>query len=181
MRDKDESGGTTAIEAGVSCMHCHRRGYIVNFSDVVQEGAVVNGLLRSRVQKLYDGNQLKEKLIADNDRYLRALRAAIQIYFSIHLSDSQLSDNGDPSVLVNRYLNQGLSSADIMAELGLASDNDLQDLVRHSPEEFGSLSPILRGGRVPRPTWERQFTGVANAIARLRQRDPTRTEMRKQD
>ncbi len=145
-----------AVEAGLSCMNCHARGYIPKADQirthVEKNAAAFSKADQELIKSLYAPEaKMKGLMDEDNERFLKALEKA------------GIKPGGtEPTMLVTLRYEAEVDAATAAAEFGLSADDlatvlakGRSDLIRRN---LGALKPA--GGTVQRQVFVEAFSEV---------------------
>jgi serine/threonine-protein kinase len=156
VRDAQETSGSAAVVAGLSCMACHRQG-VVPVKDTLRDGLAISGAARDKAELLYLASEAMDRLLAlDESRFLKALGLATAAF--LKLGDDQnkaISDFPEPVGAVARAYLKDLGVEEVAADLGVRDPNELTNLIKASARlhDLG-LAPLLEHGTIKRIEWD---------------------------
>ncbi len=159
------------VEAGLSCMSCHARGYLPKFDQVrahVEKNQnVFAPAAVAAVRALYPGKEQLQRLFdEDNERFLRALKA-----LGVNEADAE------PVTLVTLRYEATLDLAVAAAEYGLPAAEFTKRL-KKSASLTRTLGPLLAGGSVQREVFLDAFPELVRsldaAVVAIKPLDPKR-------
>lgn len=180
VRDPQQFSGTNAIVNGISCMGCHRQGFI-KFTDSLRAGfeRLKGQPVADKVLKIFPPQDVMDRLVEDDSQhYLQALDKATLPFLRVKSGDvRRAADYTEPITHVSRRYDRKLNLEAIAremllpaddkqaAELGLPSVADLKSQLKLS-ETFQriGLEPLARGEVVARSVWEKSFHTTARAL-----------------
>lgn len=180
VRDPQQFSGSNKIVNGISCMGCHKQGFLP-LHDTLRAGyEKLRGQdVADKVLRIFplqdDMNKLLEK---DRDRYLTALDAAVLPFLRSGADDNRRgADFSEPITHVARRYDRKLLLDDIVRELLLPTDDkiaeqlklptpaDLKSQLRLNNEfQAMGLEPLVRGEIITRAAWERTYHQAAFAL-----------------
>jgi serine/threonine-protein kinase len=180
VRDPQQFSGTNAIVNGISCMGCHKQGFI-KFTDTLRAGYenLKGQPVADKVLKIFPPQDAMDRLLEDDrERYLRSLDKAMGEFLTADAADRRnAGDFTEPITYVARRYDRKLDLEAIARELLLPSDEqtavelklptvgDLKSQLKLS-ETFQriGLEPLARGEVVSRDEWEKSFHAAARAL-----------------
>jgi len=179
VSDPLKTSGTPAIVTGVSCMACHKQGYL-SFKDTIRDHSAVFGNAEKHVQLLYPQQKKLDELVeADVQRYSTALEAATAPFLRAGKGNKNrpLSDFPEPvGEVARQYRLTFLDLAAIARELDLDDRQELMAKVGEKKlKQLGLESLTKQGGLIGRLEWEAS-TGVSlmQEVSRELGRTPVR-------
>lgn len=180
VRDPQQFSGSNAIVNGISCMGCHRQGFIP-FTDTLRDGfkRQQGQTVADKVLKIFPPQEQLNRLIdEDRDRYLKALEKACLDFLRTGPDDARpMSAFPEPITSVSKRYDRKLKLADLARELllptdprdaarlGIPSATDLESQFRLNAvfQDLG-LEPLARGEVITRSVWEKTYHRTARLL-----------------
>jgi serine/threonine-protein kinase len=160
VSDSQKTAGTPAIVNGLSCMACHNKGMITDFTDEIRLGKAVGGDAQLKVERLYpDPKVLAEKTQEDVQRFLDAEKRAMGPFLQVGEDAQRAIETFDEPIgkIARYYRNDDLDAPAAASELGIESTERLIGAIQGNSRlrEYG-LGPLGQpGGHVKRGDWEK--------------------------
>ncbi len=180
VRDPQQFSGSNAIVNGISCMGCHRQGYIP-FEDTLRAGfeRLKGQAVADKVLKIFPtAEEMALRLGEDRERYLLSLDKACLEFLRTGPDDNRRAgDFPEPITHVSKRYDRKPGFDEIARELllptdeqlaeqlGIPTKTDLKSQLKLN-EFFQSLGlePLSRGEVMARPVWESVFHRTARAL-----------------
>jgi serine/threonine-protein kinase len=176
VSDSQKTSGTPAIVNGLSCIACHNKGMITEFTDEIREGSAVGGAAQLKVQKLFPKPEELAKMTQEDTRmFLGADRQAMGPFLQVGKDVQRPIETFDEPIgkIARYYRNDDLDATGAAAELGMDSAQRLIGAIEGNPTLRGyGLGPLTQeGGHVKRGDWEKiEGTSVMQRTARALER-----------
>ncbi|MGE0607603.1 MAG: c-type cytochrome domain-containing protein [Pirellulales bacterium] len=167
VRDLSEIAGSPAVENGISCMGCHKRG-VQSYTDSIRGSFLSGGsAVIDKVERIYPTADALKGLI-DNDVaiFMNALDRTISPFLNDGAEEpksiEQLANLPEPITALARLYQSEIGLEEIARELGLAP-SELAITIRRNDRllQLG-LGPIAANGKIVREMWDtREDTGTS--------------------
>ncbi len=154
----DMTGSPSAVN-GISCIVCHRQGFVTFEDDLLQQLAVEGEARDLALQLVPTSKELNEQIQTDRAGYLLTLEEVLGPFLKTgQESETSIEAFPEPIRFLVRRLEADLDAGAIAAELGLENSVELLEALsgNESLLKMG-LGPLLQGGRIPRDTWRKAF------------------------
>jgi serine/threonine-protein kinase len=165
VRHKDEYFGRPEIVNGLSCMHCHFKGMIRKFDQIVKIAEPTEPGAKAAVKKLFASHdKLDEAFSKDEQRFVKAYDKATK-----DLLPAGAGDVRPISETAKDFLTRTLGAPEIARELGVDDPQEAVRKINASPVLKGAmgLAPLTGGARISRQTWESLHHGPASPMQEL--------------
>ena len=160
VSDSQKTSGTPVIVNGLSCIACHAKGMISEFTDEIRLGTGVGGAARVKVDRLYPPPKvISDQTLDDSRRFLDSDRKAMGPFLQLGEDAQRPIETFDEPIgkIARYYRNDDLDAAAAAAELGMESAERLIGAIQGNSRlrEYG-LGPLAQeGGHVKRGDWEK--------------------------
>jgi serine/threonine-protein kinase len=160
VSDSQKTSGTPVIVNGLSCIACHNKGMITDFTDEIRLGTGVGGPARVKVDRLYpDPRVLAEQTQKDSQQFLEADRKAMGPFLQVGEDAQRPIESFDEPIgkIARYYRSDDLDAPAAAAELGVESPERLIGAIEGNRTLRGyGLGPLAQpGGHVKRGDWEK--------------------------
>lgn len=155
VRDLKETSGSPEVVNALSCIACHREGFIA-FRDSVRDSRTVPfGAARLKVETIYAKTDVMDRALnGDRSKFLASLRSVTEPFIEFGAVGKQSSAVEPVFSLTRRYQND-LELDDVASELYFPDADKLKFAIdaSRSLREIG-LGPAAKGAAIKRSTWE---------------------------